>query len=139
MALAAALFACAQNSPEHFYQDADLPNDQVATLSLFTFAGFAGFFRGFAAVTVETIDGKYTNLHSDMDLMKKLLPGHHEIGVRYQYGTVAGEAYFSSFDFMAEAGHHYEVRAGSDSGTLRVWAEDSATKAVVGMTTIVLE
>lgn len=128
------LTACAQLPDDAYYQEPELISDQVATLNVWEFESYLVFTM--STVQVVEINGKQLKPKTgDVNLD----PGVSQIGAIYRRTSLFPVSYYETFPILVEAGHRYQVRAGSEDNTVRIWVEETEIQEIVGMATIVQE
>lgn len=94
------------------------------------------------ATEVVTIDGKRPPFWDfRLPPTVKLTPGEHEIGAHMQTVALFKKSlqHGALFTIVVKAGHEYRVLAAKEGAIVTFWAEDTATKEVVGKRTITIE
>ncbi len=128
-----AVTACV--STADFYQEPELPPDQVATLQLAKGESYAVF--AVSTVQVFRIDDVPLNPYWRTT---KILPGKRRVFAVYRDLVIFSDDVIpATVKFEAEAGVTYQIRAASDENVVRVWVEEVATETVVGMTSVKIE
>lgn len=119
----AVLGACCP-TVEQLYSGAPRPDVEIATVSTET-----------TALGIETVDGQRTQCwHSSPPREVRLLPGRHEIGVRWFVpATPVRAGYFARVALVldAAAGHSYVVKCHRALAGAGFWIEDRTTGRIV--------
>lgn len=136
MLVIGAISACATPDAAKYYQDPELPDEELAMIPITTAEGFN------LIAKVLAVDKKPISFW-DLDMVAKMEPGVHEIVVAAMYRDLIDVFGFRqvsvelSADLMANC--KYRARVVRNKLKFRVWIEDDETKEPIAVGTIVHE